>query len=155
LRTNEIVCFYELRLRNMSTAYRAQLPSTRVFNEVRVKIVAACQDWRKTSRVRNMCHETATQLRQQRSSDSCFSLCSFDWNCRRSAERASNRSKDGELWMEFGLQPCDRRQARRGHRTRSQLSHMVASRTPCLNRVQGTAHRVCGAHFDNRERPAR
>src|SRR5438132_2626202 len=101
-----------------------------------------------------MCHETETQLHQQRSSDSCFSLCSLDWNCHRSAERASNRSKAGELWMEFGLQPRDRRQARREHRTGSQLSHMVASRAPCLNRVQGPAHRVCWAHFDNRERQA-
>jgi len=56
--------------------------------------------------------------------------------------------------MEFGLQPLDRRQARREHRTGSQLSHMVASRAACLNRIQGTVRRVCWAHFDNRERPA-
>ena len=56
--------------------------------------------------------------------------------------------------MEFGLQPLDRRQARREHRTGSQLSNMVASRAACLNRIQGTVHRVCWAHFDNRERPA-
>src|SRR5215469_15193111 len=53
--------------------------------------------------------------------------------------------------MEFGLQPRDRRQARREHRIGSQISNMVATRTACLNRVQGAAHRVCWAHFDNRE----
>src|SRR5438093_7562425 len=31
---------------------------------------------------------------------------------------------------------------------------MVASRGACLNRVQGTIHRVCRTHFDNSERPA-
>ena len=56
--------------------------------------------------------------------------------------------------MGFVLQPRGRRQARREHRTGSQLSHMVASRAACLNRVQGTAHRVVLAHFDNREHPA-
>jgi len=136
----------------MKRATRSERTSTRASS----KTGKSCtrQHWRKTSRVRNMCHETETQLHQQRSSDSCFSLCSLDWNCHRSAERASNRSKAGELWMEFGLQPRDRRQARREHRTGSQLSHMVASRAPCLNRVQGPAHRVCWAHFDNRERQA-
>ena len=53
--------------------------------------------------------------------------------------------------MEFGLQPRDRRQARREHRSGSPLSNMVASRAACLNRVQGAAHRDCWAHFDNRE----
>ena len=53
--------------------------------------------------------------------------------------------------MGFGLQPRDRRQARREHRSGSQLSHMVASGAACLNGVQGTAHRVGLAHFDNRE----
>jgi hypothetical protein len=31
---------------------------------------------------------------------------------------------------------------------------MVAGRAACLNRVQGTIHRLCRAHFDNSERPA-
>ena len=56
--------------------------------------------------------------------------------------------------MGFGLQPRDRRQAHREHRSGSQVSNMVASRAPCLNRVQGAAHRVVLAHFDNREHPA-
>jgi len=56
--------------------------------------------------------------------------------------------------MGFGLQPRDRRQAHREHRSGSQVSNMVASRAPCLNRVQGAAHRVGLAHFDNREHPA-
>src|SRR5262249_23535420 len=56
--------------------------------------------------------------------------------------------------MEFGLQPRDRRQAHREHRSGSPLSNMVASRAPCLNRVQGAAHRVCWAYFDNREHQA-
>jgi hypothetical protein len=53
--------------------------------------------------------------------------------------------------MEFGLQPRDRWQACREHRSGSPLSNMVAGRAPCLNRVQGAAHRVFWAHFDNRE----
>jgi hypothetical protein len=56
--------------------------------------------------------------------------------------------------MEFGFQSSDRRQARREPRTGSPLSRMVASRGACLNRVQGTIHRLCRAHFDNSERPA-
>jgi hypothetical protein len=32
---------------------------------------------------------------------------------------------------------------------------MVASRAPCLNRAQGTAHRIFWAHFDNSEHQAR
>jgi hypothetical protein len=53
--------------------------------------------------------------------------------------------------MERGLQPRDRRQAGREHRSGSPLSNMVASRAACLNRVQGAVHRVFWAHFDNRE----
>ena len=56
--------------------------------------------------------------------------------------------------MEFGFQPRDRRQVRRGCRTGSPLSHMVASRAACLNRAQGAVRRLYCAHFDNSERPA-
>ncbi len=86
--------------------------------------------------------------------DSSFHLRGFDWNRCGTTTWTSNHSKTGDLWMEFGLQPRDRRQARREHRTGSQLSNMVASRAPCLNRVQGTVHRGCWAHFDNSEYPA-
>jgi len=53
--------------------------------------------------------------------------------------------------MECGRQPRDRRQACREHRSGSPLSHMVARGAACLNRVQGAAHRVAWAHFDNCE----
>ena len=56
--------------------------------------------------------------------------------------------------MEFGLQPRDRRQARREHRSGAPLPNMVASRAPSLNRVQGAAHRDCWAQFDNLESQA-
>ena len=56
--------------------------------------------------------------------------------------------------MECGLQPRDRRQARREHRSGSPLPNMVASRAPSLNRVQGAAHRDCWAQFDNLESQA-
>ena len=63
-----------------------------------------------------------------------------------------SRCEVGELWMERGRQPRDRRQDDREHRSRSPLSHMAASRATCLNGVQGAAHRVgCWAHFDNCE----
>jgi hypothetical protein len=56
--------------------------------------------------------------------------------------------------MESGFQSCDRRQARREHRTGSPISHMVTSRGACLNRTQVTTHRDFRAHFDNSECPA-
>lgn len=51
--------------------------------------------------------------------------------------------------MECGRQPRHRRQASWEHRSGPPLSHMVAGGDTRLNRVEGAAHRLAWAHFDN------
>src|SRR5207245_4999277 len=68
------------------------------------------QHWRKTSRMRNMCHETETQFRQQGSSDSCFSVRNFHQHCcaRESPAWSPDCGKSTELRLEFGFPSPDR-----------------------------------------------
>jgi hypothetical protein len=99
-------------------------------------------------------HEIKIHLCWQVLPDPYFHLRGFDWNRCRSTGRAFGGPQNAEFWMEFGFQSWDRRQARCERCPGSPLSRMVASRGACLNRVQGTIHRLCRTHFDNSERPA-
>ena len=109
--------------------------------------------WRKTSLMRNVCHEIKTQLRQQGSSDPCFCVCNFDQHCCASESSAWSRSceKRSELRMESGFPSADRWQVCGDHRTRSPLRRVAASRAPSPNSDHSVLRGLARADFDNSE----
>jgi len=113
--------------------------------------------WRKTSLMRNVCHEIKTQLRQQGSSDPCFCLCNFNQQCGASELSTWSRSceKSAAVRMESGFQSADRWQACGDHRKESALRRLAASRAPCANSVHSDLRGLASADFDNSERRTR
>ena len=113
--------------------------------------------WRKTSFMRNVCHEIKTQLRQQGSSDPCFCLCNFNQQCGASELSTWSRSceKSAAVWMESGFQSADRWQACGDPPTGSPVRGLASSRAPCANSLLCVLRGLAGADFDNSERRTR
>src|SRR2546422_6167630 len=93
--------------------------------------------------MRNMCHETKTQFRQQGSSDSCFSVRNFHQHCcaRESPAWSPDCGKSAELRMESGCPSPDRWQRSEEHTSELQSRLHLVCRLLLEKKKKKTRHR--------------